>query len=360
MEKAFTVSVSFSMNKNVISFHAASYNKKQALVIDPALLWATYCGGDSSEEGRGLTTDSLGNVALIGRSNSTNNIATAGAYQQQLAANVDIILEKYDSAGNRIWGTYYGGSGDDHGRGLVADKFNNYYLGCHGNSPDGIATAGAYKENYSGGNGDDGYLAYFNSEGFRIWATYYGGSDDETIRRICIDHAGNVIMVGYTFSSSGIATPGAYQTVYAGNADLCLSKWTSGGALIWGTYLGGSGEDHGRSVAVDKDNNVYINGSTGSKTGIATPNSYRKHLAAQQDYLLGKFTADAQIVWTSYWGGAVEDRGRGVVLLIHQVTTFTSPDIPQVIQVLQHPEPINLHGRWVTITRGIRITTWCS
>ncbi|MEO5674616.1 MAG: PKD domain-containing protein [Chitinophagales bacterium] len=309
--KLMPVNVSFSLGKSIVGFQADSYDKKQTLVIDPMLEWATYCGGDSSEEGRGLTTDSLGNVALIGRSNSTFNIATAGAFQEQLAANVDIILEKYDSAGNRIWGTYYGGSADDHGRGLVADPMNNLYLGCHGNSPDGISTPGAYRENYAGGVGDDGYLSYFAADGSRIFGTYYGGTDDETIRRLALDHAGNVVMVGYSFSDSGISTPGVFQPVRAGQSDLCLSKWTPDGQLIWGTYLGGCCEDHGRSVAVDKNDNIYINGSTASD-GIATPGVSRTTRADKQDYLLGAITPDAELLWISYWGGAVEDRGRGV------------------------------------------------
>ncbi|HYV90976.1 MAG TPA: PKD domain-containing protein [Chitinophagales bacterium] len=311
--KVMPVDVSFCLNENVISFKAPAYDRNQMLVIDPALVWATYCGGDSSEEGRGLATDSLSNVALIGRSNSTNNIATAGAYQTVLAGNVDINLEKYDSAGHRIWGTYYGGSADDHGRGLVVDKQNNYYLGSHGNSPDGISTPGAYRVNYAGGTGDDGYLSEFSADGFRIFGTYYGGTDDETMRRLHIDTSGNIIMVGYTFSDSGIATPGVFQTQLSGTgySDLCLSKWTPDGQLVWGTYLGGTNEEHGRSVTTDRNNNIYVNGSAAS-SGLGTAGVSRPDHAGKQDMLLARFTTDGQLDWFSYWGGAVEDRGRGV------------------------------------------------
>ena len=314
-KKGVPMNVSFFINKNLIGFHAGAYDRNQSLVIDPALAWATYCGGAISEEGRGLATDSLSNVALIGRTNSTNNIATVGAYQTLLAGNVDINLEKYDSAGHRIWGTYYGGSQDDHGRGLIVDNHNDYYLGCHTNSPDGCATPGAYRENYAGGVGDDALLAKFDSSGFRIWATYYGGTDEEIIRRLAFDTAGNVIMCGYTSSDSGIATPGAFQTQFGGGtfADLCLSKWTPNGQLIWGTYLGGDNEEHGRSVAVDKYDNIYVNGSAASD-GLGTPGVSRPYHAGKQDLLMAKFTAGGQLDWFSYWGGDVEDRGRGVIV----------------------------------------------
>lgn len=312
-KKGAPVNVSFSINKNTIGFHAGAYDRNQSLVIDPSLAWATYCGGVLSEEGRGLATDSFSNVIIIGRSNSTDNIATINAYQTTLAGNVDINLEKYDSAGHRLWGTYYGGSEDDHGRGVIVDKNNDYYLGCHTDSPDGCATPGAYRENYAGGIGDDALLAKFSSDGDRIFGTYYGGDDEEIIRRLDFDTAGNVIMVGYTSSDTGIATPGVYQTVFAGGSfsDLNLSKWTPDGQLIWGTYLGGDNEEHGRSVAVDKYNHIYVNGSAASE-GLGTPGVSRPLHAGKQDMLMAKFTADGQLDWFSYWGGALEDRGRGV------------------------------------------------
>jgi hypothetical protein len=309
-EANIPVDVFFNLKDGVIQFSTAPYDQSKTLVIDPLLVWATYCGGTGDDEGRGLGTDSLGNVVLTGRTNSTTNIATAGAFQTTISGNLDIFLEKYDSSGNRLWGTYYGGTGDDRARALVADGLNNYYLGGQTNS-DGLATEGAYREHYAGGTGDDGLLAYFTAEGFRVFATYYGGTDDETMRRMSIDHNGDVLLVGHTSSDSGIATAGTYQTIFKGAADLCLSKWSPNGQLIWGSYLGGSSEDHGRSVTVDKDNFIYVNGSTGSDS-LATPGVSRTTRADGQDYLLGKFTPDGQIVWISYWGGDEEDRGRGV------------------------------------------------
>src|SRR5262249_6360444 len=143
----------------------------------------------------------------IGRTYSTNKIATDSAYQTELNGTIDILLEKYDSNGVRYWGTYYGGSGEDRGRAVIADKTDNLYLGCHTTSPDGCTAPGAYREAFSGV--EDGLLAYFSKDGFRIWATYYGGDDEEIIRRLQLDTGGNVIMCGYTFSDTGIATPGA-------------------------------------------------------------------------------------------------------------------------------------------------------
>jgi hypothetical protein len=310
-QKLNPVNVSFYFNKDVISFKSEKYDATHSLVIDPYLVWATYCGGDTSEEGRGIATDSFGHVAIIGATGSTNNIATDGAYQTELIGIGDIFLEKYDSLGARIWGTYYGGSSRDQIRGVVTNPEGDFYLGCHTDSPDGMATPDAWKPTYSGGVGDDAVLAHFDADGFRIWATYYGGADEEIIRRLDIDKSNNIVMVGYTHSDTGIATPGVAQTTLGGDADVCISKWSPDGQLIWGSYFGGEAEEHGRSVDTDNDGNIYINGSTASDN-LGTPGVSRQYRADKQDFMVLKFTADGQLAWMSYWGGKYEDRGRGV------------------------------------------------
>ena len=311
--KIMPVDVSFRKDNDAISFDVPDFDKKQSLVIDPVLIWATYAGGSLNEEGRGAAVDSGDNVILIGRTYSPDGIATVGAYQTVLDGDVDVQMEKYTANCVRLWGTYYGGSGNDHARGIITNDTGGIYLGCHTDSPDGCATPGAWKENLVvGGNGDDALLAFFSASGFRQIATYYGGDKTDIVRRLDFDVAGNIVVVGYSESDTGIVTPGAYQTDWHGNSDLMLSKWTPDLQLMWGSYLGGESEDHGRSVHVGHDDYIYVNGSTGSPHGIAK-NAYRDHDSGGQDYLLAKFKGDGSTVkWSTYWGGTQEDRGRGV------------------------------------------------
>lgn len=309
--KVMPVNVSFKKENNFISFNVPHYDKSQSLVIDPTLVWATYCGGLYSDEGRGLAVDSEDNVILTGRTYSTENIATTGAYQTEIVGEIDVMLEKYYDTGDRIWGTYYGGSGLDRARACIVNNQEYIYLGGHTTSPDGVTTIGngMYQEDFAGV--EDGVLAYFSPDGERIWATYFGGEDEDIIRRLKLCHDGNIVMCGYTSSATGMSTPDAWQPDYHGAADLSLSKWTPDGGLLWATYLGGEGIDHGRSVDADNDNNIYVNGSSGSKFGIKK-NAYRDHNSGGQDYLLGKYSPTGSLKWCTYWGGSVEDRGRGV------------------------------------------------
>ncbi|MGB3076370.1 MAG: T9SS type A sorting domain-containing protein, partial [Chitinophagales bacterium] len=264
-----------------------------------------------------VCVDSEDNVILVGRTYSSDGISTDGAFQTELLGDVDMQIEKYTTDCVRLWGTYWGGSKTDHIRGVIADKYDNLYFGSHTDSPDGIAAGDPdngnyiFRDQFAGGDGDDGVLGYFTKDGFRKWATYFGGTGTEVVRRLKFDVDGNIILVGYSESDSGITTSGVYQPDWHGNSDLILIKWDTTGHRIWGTYLGGENEDHGRSVATDDEDNIYVNGSTGSKFGIKK-NAFKDSSAGGQDYLLAKFTKDGNCKWSTYWGGEVEDRGRGV------------------------------------------------
>lgn len=72
------------------------------------------------------------------------------------------------------------------------------------------------------------------------WAVYLGGTAYDYVEEVAVDISGNAIITGKTKSTSGVATPGAYQTKYGGGgADAFVSKFDPAGTLLWSTYLGG-------------------------------------------------------------------------------------------------------------------------
>ena len=142
-----------------------------------------------------------------------NGLATSGAYQTSINGDTDAFLTKFDTAGNVIWATYFGGSGNDYATSVMLDKDGNIYLTGGTNSMSGIATTGAFQTSYGGG-GADGFLAKFDKNGFPLWGTYFGGAGMDGGVRLATDSFGNVFMRGGTNSLSGIATSGTYQTSY--------------------------------------------------------------------------------------------------------------------------------------------------
>jgi hypothetical protein len=277
-----------------------------------SLYWATYYGGSNFDYGNGVATDASGNVYITGNTQSSSGIATSGAYQTLNAGREDVFLAKFSSSGSLYWATYYGGRDEDFGQGVATDATGNVYITGYTFSTSGIATSSAYKTS-GGGTYNDALLAKFSSSGSLSWATYYGGSDQDFGKGVAIDTSGNVYITGYTFSTSGIATSSAYQTSNAGNYDVFLAKFSSSGTLSWATYYGGSDFDLGYGVAMDGSGNVFITGYTHSTSGIATSGAYKTSGGgAYEDAFLAKFSSSGSLSWATYYGGKDFERGNGV------------------------------------------------
>ena len=135
----------FVLEGDVLSFKTAAY--EGTLIIDPVLSWSTYYGGalDETIKGGSVTGDQLGNGYLCGITNSANNIATTGSYQDIINASTDAFLVKFNSAGVRQWATYYGGTSGDQGWATACDPAGNIYMAGYTNS-NGLATTGSHQD----------------------------------------------------------------------------------------------------------------------------------------------------------------------------------------------------------------------
>lgn len=269
------------------------------------LIWATYYGGNSEDKGKSVAVDASGNVYMAGETFSSNNISSAGAHQSSFGGTQDAFLVKFDTNGNRIWATYYGGDFYDEGYSCAVDPSGNVYLAGYSWSATGISTAGAHQEsNYSA---TDGFLVKFNSNGVRQWGTYYGGDLWES-GYCTTDASGNVFLAGFTSSSVNIASPGAHQTTLGWGDDAYLVKFNADGVRQWGTYYGGSNYDWAYFIATDAAGNVYLDGHTGSDAAIATAGAYQETRGGEYDAFLVKFDGNGSRVWGTYYGGTNHER----------------------------------------------------
>ena len=130
----------------------------------------------------------------------------------------------------------------------------------------------------------------------RTWGTYLGGPGYDSLVDLAVDGAGHVYACGRT-PWPGIGTPGTHQPEPAGGEDGYLLKLAPDGARVWGTYLGGTGTDDCRSVVVAPGGDVVVTGSTGSYTGIATPDAF---LPTKAPGFVMRLDADGQRVWGTY------------------------------------------------------------
>lgn len=323
---AYQTSVAGSSDVMVVKFSAAG-----------VVQWATYYGGTSTEYTCSMATDTSNNIYIIGQTSSSSGISTSGVHQSTYGGGSnDAFLAKFNSSGVLQWGTYYGGAGSDLANSgpnggnsiFVAESGDIYFAGCTSSSS-GIHTSGVHQTSYAGG-GFDVFLVKLNSSGARQWATYYGGPSDDRPSGVSVNSSGEVFVAGYTVSTSGIATSGAYQTALGGNYEGYAAKFSSSGSLLWGTYYGGSEYDYVYATTTDNSGNLYLVGSTNSTAGISTSGAYQTSLAGGYDAFVVKINSSGTPQWCSYYGGTGNEQGRGISidgsqnLYLTGLTTSTS------------------------------------
>ena len=264
-------------------------------------IWATYIGGTGYEFPIGLDVDNQG-VYISGVSSSPTGIATTGSHQDSMMGFYDGFIVKFNHSGTRLWGTYYGGSSGDEIKGSKANGNSGLYVTGRTNSPNNIATTGAYQDSLA--NSTDAFLSYFNRNGVLIWGTYFGGTGTDHAEDVALGSSG-VLICGYTQSQSGISTTGSHQPTFSGgNSDGFLTKFSNTGSRLWSTYYGGSGNDQSTSAAVDPSNNIYLIGMTNSTNNIATSSAFQTSFGGgTQDVYLAKFNSSGTRNWSTYYGG---------------------------------------------------------
>jgi hypothetical protein len=311
------VKVAFAPSNNRCSFIAE--NKKGTLVIDPLVRnWGTYLGGSGDDEGRSAVMDTLGNIYMAGYTSSSSGIAITGSYQATIKGNYDAFIVKFDSSGKPRWATYYGGSNEDEAYSISIDKSGILYIGGQTKSTSGIASAGAYQNSLWSTTYYDAFLLKFNSNGYRLWGTYFGGNGDDFGYTTNVDASGNIYLAGWTQSNAGLASNGSYQTSFGGYDDAFLVKFNSNCVRQWATYFGGDNYEFGYSVAADDSENVYLTGVSWSSANIASSNGFQnKFGGGLSDAFVVKFNKSGSRRWASYYGGNNNDEGDAIAIDKH-------------------------------------------
>lgn len=240
-------------------------------------IWGTYFGGNLSDRNQFISTDNSGNIYTGSFTNSTTGVASTGSLQSTFGGgNSDFLITKFNSAGIMQWSTYYGGTGDDECYGIANDSSGNILISGWSGSA-GLASGGAFQT--TNGGAGDALILKLNSSGAKLWSTYFGGNQLDQANGIFAQANGDFFITGKTGSTSGIATAGAYQSTYMGANDAFLAKFNSNGARIWGTYFGGTGAEFGSGVFLSPLGSIVITGQTQSTSNISTPGAHQTTIA---------------------------------------------------------------------------------
>ncbi|TAL69352.1 MAG: hypothetical protein EPN82_07355, partial [Bacteroidetes bacterium] len=314
------VPVKYELQGNVLTFSVGGYDKSKTLVIDPRLIWGTYFGVYGVDQAFAVAVDRINNIIVTGVTGYWNPIIDDSTGWKIFG---DAFILKLDSTGKKKWCTYYGQRDNDtiidFGSGIGCFYSDNS-IAVAGITFDtvGIATPGAYQTNLRGLT--DVWLARFDSNGVRKWATYFGGdSADGYIGfgpNLNINRKGDILLTGRTSSPNGIATPGAYKTSLPHNVDAFVTRFDSSGNLKWSTYYGiDSVEDYGTAITADNFDNIYVTGLTYSYEGLATPGTYKFSNcdSHNSDAFVVKFDSAGNRLWGTYYGGCSNDIANDII-----------------------------------------------
>ena len=290
------------------------------------VLYSTYIGGSGIDEARGMTIDTLGNVYVVGSTTSTN-FPTVSPRQATLAGGSDGFLLRVSTTGGGLgFSTYFGGSDVDEVNAIAVDAARNMYIAGTTRSADFplLNAAQVYQGQL------DGFVSKFAAAGTLVYSTYHGGTGMDTLEGIGVDAAGNVNTTGST-RSTNLPVLNAWRPTPGGRVDAFVSRFSAAGSLLFCSYLGGSGNDAGRAVAVTASGWVFVGGSTAS-ADFPVALAVQPAFGGELDAFLLELSPTGAIAWSTYYGGTRSERGRALALnqagkLIFSGQTF-SPDMP--------------------------------
>lgn len=172
------------------------------------------------------------------------------------------------------------------------------------------------------------------------YSTYLGGSGNDSSNGIAVDDSGNAYLTGFT-QSADFPTQNPLQG-FGGQQNAYVTEINAAGtALVFSTYLGGSGYDSGNAVAVDPSGNIYLTGYTGS-ADFPTFNPLQANLNGNFNaFVVELGPGGSAPVFSTYLGGSIQDGGFGIALdkngYIYITGSADSPDFP----VLNAIQPVN-------------------
>ena len=299
-----------------------------------ALIFSTYLGGNNTDLGGSIAVNqATGDAIFIGGAMSPNFPTTPGVIKPRLCDGTPGscngifysggYIVKLTSTGGIVYSTLYDAGIAD----VALDSGDNAVI-AGAASAGAITTPGSYQPVSSGGS--DGYLAKINSTGTSVlFGTFIGGGlQSDRIRGVVLDSNQNIYVAGTTENTAFPTTPGAYDTTFNGGHDGFVTKFNpAASALVFSTFIGGTGSDQPAAVGLAANGDVFVAGETTSNASFPL----RNPLIQSGSIFASRLTADgASLVFSTFLGigGAYDlatDSSSNVYLTGHTTNVLVTP-----------------------------------
>jgi hypothetical protein len=278
-----------------------------------ALIYSTYLGGSSNDEANAITVDTAGNAYVTGDTASTNFPTKNPLQAANVGGNYDAFVTELNGTGSAlVYSTYIGGSSNDRAYGIAVDGAGNAYVTGSTTSTN-FPTKNALQPAYGGGY-DAFVTKLNATGTALIYSTYLGGSSNDEASGIAVDATGNAYVTGYTSSYNFPTKNPLQPTNSRYYTDAFVAKLNAAGtALVYSTYLGGSNSDYGQGIAVDSLGNAYVTGYTRS-TDFPTKNPLQANGGGWDAFVAKLNATGSALIYSTYLGGSGNDEAFGVAV----------------------------------------------
>jgi hypothetical protein len=292
-----------------------------------ALVYTTYIGGSSADQGNGIVIDPAGNAYIVGQTTSSN-FPTVNPIQATFGGGTcgtgpaagpctDTFVAKLNPAGSQlVYSTYLGGSGLDNGNGLTVDSSGSVHIVGQTSSTN-FPTAKPFQAANAGG-ADDVFIAKLNPAGSAlVYSTYLGGTLHDVARVIAVDASGNSYFTGLSNSTDYPTTKDAFLPKLPANnvGHGFVSKLDAAGMLVSSTWLGGNDVDDGFGVVLDGRGNLYVTGDTRAKDfPTKSPIQAANAGGTFDNFVVKMKTEGLELLYSTYLGGDLTDQPKGIGL----------------------------------------------
>jgi hypothetical protein len=299
------------VGKGQFSFKLAAYDPGKRLVIDPVLSYSTFVGGSAEDIGTAIAVDGSGNTYLAGFTKSSN-FPLQGPYDRSLGNNdEDAFITKLNSSGTAlVYSTYLGSrNGLDYATAVAVDSSGNVYVTGFGGS-DFPTTSGAYQTSAASGAS---FLAKLNATGSALgYSTFVGGATTRSIAVDAGGNAYLTGRASADFVTSPGALQPTIKS--SSNNAFVAKLNPGGTAMAYATFLGGSGDDTGQGIAVDASGNAYVAGVTTSADFPAVGALQGSLQGAVDGFVAKLSPAGTSLIYSTYLGGSLDDRANAIAV----------------------------------------------
>ena len=290
------------------------------------MAWSTYLGGPNYDRAYGVEVDDQGYVYVSGRA-GVGFPVTPGSFQSTFEGTTNPLsgyagmqngfAAKISPDGSALlWAGYVGIS--SLARDIAIDSNGDVYVPM-GNDGGGTINAtwftNAFQKTQQGGS-DSGILKISGDGSHAIWATWIGGTgDDSGAASVRVDDSGHAYIGTSTYSTDIPTTPGAFDRTQNGAVDFYVARLSPDGSnLEFGTYIGGSGNEwiSTHNLAIDKQGNSFV-AIPVSSDYPTTPGAFQTTFAGgTTDWGISKFNSTGALVASTFVGGSGQENADGV------------------------------------------------